>query len=62
MFMWPKADHPKSEGRNPKVERDPKPEIRENGLTASIFRISGFGLLSGFGVRSSALDSLANSL
>ena len=41
----------KAEGRNPKAERRPKSEIR------SAFRVPGFGLLSAFGFRPSALSS-----
>jgi hypothetical protein len=45
----------KSEGRNPRAERSPKPEIRRtNRLTSrSAFRASDFGFLSVFGLRAS---------
>jgi hypothetical protein len=54
---------PKSEGRNPKAERRPKPEVRKTpqrveltvakslDLLDSSIRISDLGLLSGFGLR-----------
>src|SRR6266704_5188648 len=51
----------KSENRNPKAERNPKPEARNRAYATEVspsgmnqIRISDFGLLSDFGFRISA--------
>ncbi len=40
---------PKSEGRDPKAERNPKPEGDGKRRELSVFEIRTFGLLSAFG-------------
>ena len=44
---------PKSEGRDPKAERNPKPEGDGKRRELSVFEIRTFGLLSAFGFRPS---------
>ena len=47
-----------SETRNPKPERIPKPEIRNDAGASDSVRPSAFGFLSGFGFRPSDLDTI----
>jgi len=54
--------NPKSEGRNPKSERNPKTEYRKGHPFAVFLRISDFGLLSGFGFRVSDLRAFLPTL